>query len=68
MSLNLTLARRRILKELRDSGPVDEMTRVFLQFRRDVLDSLEEQGLIKYRPYGKPPTWAITDAGREALE
>ena len=63
----MTPGRRRILRQLQD-GPLDEMDRVILQIRRSALDELTEMGLIKYRPFGKPPTWVLTDAGKEALK
>lgn len=64
--MRLTPARFRALSDLA-SGPLCETGRVIAGIRVGVLQALVEAGLAKYRPSGSPPTWAITQDGRDIL-
>lgn len=64
--MKITLAQRTVL-ELLDSGPVTDLGLTVYQIRARTLRRLSEAGLVKYRPYGKPPSWAITAEGKKVL-
>jgi hypothetical protein len=62
----MTPAQRRALEVLAE-GPITEMGPSILRIQQRVLRALADAGLVRFRPYGKPPSWAITPAGRAAL-
>lgn len=49
------------------TGPITETGLIVYGIQRRTLQALQEQGFAKFRPYGKPPSWAITQAGWKAL-
>lgn len=63
--MKLTPARKAALTAGIDG--ITATSKVIDGFRQDVLDALENAGWLKWRPYGKPPSWRITPAGRAAL-
>jgi hypothetical protein len=65
-AVKMTSARLRVLAQLAD-GPIENAGLVVLEIRRPIMEALQSSGMAKYRPYGKPPTYAITAAGREVL-
>lgn len=63
----LTSAQSRALSLLLE-GPIDAMELQILGLRVATLHRLADAGLAKYRPYGQPPTWAATAAGRKVAQ
>lgn len=59
-------SRLKALQALSDA-PLDSTGLIVQGLRRKTLHALCYSGHAKYRPYGKPPTWVITDKGREYL-
>lgn len=43
------------------------IAKVVHRVRADVLDRLEDSGLISFRPYAREPKWKLTRFGRAAL-
>lgn len=64
--MRLTKAKERALAVLAD-GQLLEIGLCVYRIQHRVIWSLEGLGLVKFSPYGKPPNWRITKAGREAL-
>lgn len=62
----MTEAQRNVLNLLADT-PLSDVAVTVHRVRRDVLRALEKGGLARYAPYGSPPGWRITPAGRAAI-
>lgn len=62
--IKLTDAQKRVLALL-DEQPLNDMALTVYRVRVSVLLKLRDHGLARYRPYGKPPSWAITQEGRQ---
>lgn len=62
----ITKAQLRVLNVLIDA-PITEFGLTVYGIQRRTLQSLSDAGLAKFRPYGKPPSWAITASGRLAV-
>jgi hypothetical protein len=65
--MTLNTSRRRALNILW-RAPIEPVSLLILGLREKALDALCEMGFAKYRPYAKPASWAITQAGRDYLK
>ena len=59
----LTKAQSRVLNALTDA-PITEFGLTIYGIQRRTMQSLCDAGMAKFRPYGNPPSWAITPTGR----
>ena len=63
----LSRAQLRALDEIADGGLTPIAAQLFL-VRRKTLDALALLGLIRFRPYARPPCWRLTPEGRATLD
>lgn len=62
--MKLTKAQLRVLGLLAE-GPITEPGVIIHRIKYRTLLTLQEAGLVRYYPYGKPPTWALTPHGKK---